>query len=147
MSVSVEDLQQRLAGKSLPGGSIIIEAHESAIVDDALRAEDVADGVAHPFWFIVTSLRCMGISVDQLCELAAQEDTDLLLFGRCDVEQDQPMLVGQSYSANAVISEVGSTTTRDGSRLDNIDVVVRIRDAGDTAVGSVTSRYLFKRGR
>ncbi|MGW0161689.1 hypothetical protein ACWDUN_20500 [Mycobacterium sp. NPDC003323] len=147
MTVSVEELQQRLVGKSLPGGSIVIESHEAAIGDDALRATDIADGVAHPFWFIVTSLRCMGISVDELCALAKQGDSDLLLFGQCDVEQDQPMLVGHRYSADAVISEVGSTTTRDGSRLDNIDVMVRIRDASQLAVGSVTSRYLFKRGR
>ncbi|WP_395307997.1 hypothetical protein V4U86_21820 [Mycobacterium sp. AMU20-3851] len=147
MTVSVEELQQQLSGKSLPGGSIVIEAHEAAIVDDALRANDVADGVAHPFWFIVTSLRCMGISVEELCALAVQGDSDLLLFGQCEVEQDQPMLVGQRYSADAVISAVGSTTTRDGSRLDNIDVVVSIRDASRLAVGSVMSRYLFKRGR
>ena len=93
MTVSVEELQQRLVGKSLPGGSIVIESHEAAIGDDALRATDIADGVAHPFWFIVTSLRCMGISVDELCALAKQGDSDLLLFGQCDVEQDQPMLV------------------------------------------------------
>lgn len=147
MSISVEELTQRLAGKALPGGSIVVEPHESAIVDDALRADDNAEGLAHPFWFIVTSLRCMGISVDELCALAAQEDGDVLLFGQCDVVQRQPMLVGSSYTAAASIAAVGSTTTRDGSRLDNVDVAVHIHDDAATSVGTVTSRYLFKRGR
>ena len=145
MSVSIDILKDQLTGKVLPGGSIVIEPHEAAIVDDALRATDAADGIAHPFWFIVTSLRCMGISVDELCELATKSESDLLLFGRCDVAQQHPMLVGNSYTATAFISEVGSTTTRDGSRLDHIDVIVTITDAAEIAVGSVTSRYLFKR--
>ncbi|OBF37447.1 hypothetical protein A5719_21780 [Mycolicibacterium peregrinum] len=147
MSISVEELTERLSDKRLPGGSIVIEAHEAAIVDDALRANDFADGVAHPFWFIVTSLRCMGISVDELCALADQQESDLLLFGNCEVDQESPMRVGQSYRAEASIGRVGSKTTRDGSRLDSVDVVVSIRDAADSAVGTVTSTYLFKRGR
>ncbi|MGB3324255.1 MAG: hypothetical protein WBB05_16765 [Mycolicibacterium fortuitum] len=147
MSVSVEELTQRLTGKVLPGGSIVVEAHESAIVDDALRAGDSAEDLAHPFWFIVTSLRCMGISVDELCALAAQEDGDVLLFGQCDVVQHRPMLVGGTYDAAASISAVGSTTTRDGSRLDSVDVTVHIQDEGAASVGTVTSRYLFKRRR
>lgn len=146
MSISVQTLQDQLTGTSLPGGTIVIEAHEAAIIDRALRASDAAAGVAHPFWFIVTSLRCMGISVDQLCELAGKTDTDLLLFGRCEITQQQPLRVGATYNATAEVGEVGSKTTRDGSRLDHIDVIVTILDAAGTKVGAVTSRYLFKRG-
>lgn len=146
MSVDIAVLTDQLSGKVLPGGSIVIEPHEAAIVDDALRATDAAEGLAHPFWLIATSLRCMGISVDELCELAAKSESDLLLFGRCDIAQQYPMRVGNRYTATAVIDEVGSKTTRDGSRLDHIDVIVTIADATEVVVGSVTSRYLFKRG-
>ncbi len=146
MTITVDVLKERLTGKALPGGSILIEAHEAAIIDDALRATDTAAGIAHPFWFIAASLRCMGISVDQLCELAGKSESDLLLFGRCDVEQQQPLLVGSAYTATASIADVGSKTTRDGSRLDHLDVIVTISDAAGDVAGSVTSRYLFKRG-
>lgn len=97
-------------------------------------------------WFIVASLRCMGISVAELCNLAHQEASDTLLFGTCTVVQDQPLLVGAKYDASATITGVDSRTAGDGSRLDSIRIAVSLFSTAGDLAGSVTSEYLFKRG-
>jgi len=144
MTISIDDLRADLSGRVLPGGSIVIEPHESAVADGALRANDDPHGVAHPLWFVIASLRGMGISVDDLCALAGQEPGDTLLFGSCEVVQDVPPEPGQGYVTTARVGEVGSRTIRDGSRLDSIEVVVELFH-DQTPVGVVTSVYLFKR--
>ncbi|MDI6909232.1 hypothetical protein [Nocardioides sp.] len=157
MTVSIDKLQT-LEGHVLPGGRITIEPHESFIGEEALRAEPGAHGGVHPAWFVIASLRCMGISVDELCALAFQEEGDVLLFGNCRVEQHQPLREGVTYLASAHIGEVSSRTTRDGARLDSVEVIVRLRvqepsgrDVGASAevearAGEIVSTYLFKRG-
>lgn len=145
MTITTESLVEALSDRQLPGGEITIESYEAVLLDEALRARPDPDGVAHPTWFVITSLRCMGISVEELCVLARQGPDDVLLFGSCAVDQKRPMRVGTGYRTTARIGEVGSRTTRDGARLDSIEVVVAV--AGDDGpVGTVTSVYLFKRG-
>jgi hypothetical protein len=146
VTITVDALRKDLQGRELPGGEIVVEAHESAIGDEALRASPDLDGVAHPYWFIVASLRCMGISVDELCSLARQSEHDTLLFGECEVVQDRPLRVGGRYLSHARIADVASRVTRDGSRLDSLVVVVDLHDTDQAAVGTITSTYLFKRG-
>lgn len=161
MTVTVSVLQQDLEGRSLPGGRVLIDAHESFIADAALRAEpDLgAPDAAHPVWFVIASLRGLGVSVEELCVLAHQEEGDTLLLGRCRVDQRRTLRTGQAYLVGAQIRQVGSRRTRDGARLDSVEVVVRLREespddaepadglgAGvDAEVGTVTTTYLFKR--
>ncbi|MCM3921791.1 hypothetical protein ND748_08965 [Frankia sp. AiPs1] len=147
MTIGVETMRKALSDLRLPAGEIVIESYEAAIGDAALRATDSDPGVAHPAWFVIASLRGMGISVDQLCELAGQLPGDTLLFGSCEVVQDEPLRVGGRYVTQARIGDVGSRTTGDGSRLDHIEVIVEIAALpGSARAGEVTSRYLFKRG-
>ncbi|MFI5426644.1 hypothetical protein [Aeromicrobium sp. UC242_57] len=143
--ITIDALRERGEGRVLPGGTIDVLPHEAAIGDLALRAEDEDDGIAHPLWFVIASLRCMGITVEQLCALARQAEGDTLLFGSCEVVQEAPMLVGGTYTSDASIGDVGTRTIRDGSRLDSVEVVVELRDEVQK-VGRVASTYLFKRG-
>lgn len=145
MTISIEDLRADLSGRQLPGGDLTIERYESAIADGALRVSDEGSDQAHPLWFVIASLRGMGISVEDLCGLARQAKGDTLLFGSCEVVQDVPLVPGQHYVTTARVGDVGSRTTRDGSRLDSVEVNVDIAD-DQTPVGSVTSVYLFLRG-
>ena len=64
MAPGIEELKAALEGRQLPGGSIGIERHESLIADYAPRADDGDRELAHPIWFVIASLRGMGISVD-----------------------------------------------------------------------------------
>jgi hypothetical protein len=141
---TVEQLRADLLGKRLPGGSFHLERHESSIADHAVLATDGGDS-AHPIWFVIASLRGMGITVDELCGLCRQEDGDTLLFGGVEVWQELPLAVGGEYETEAEITAVDRRTTRSGYDLDA--VTVRVRLCGESEVhGEVTSVYLFKRG-
>jgi hypothetical protein len=147
MTVTIDTLEL-LQGKVLPGSEIVIEPHEAFIADDALRSISGPPEIAHPIWFVMASLRCMGITVEDLCELAHQGPDDVLLIGNCRVEQHEPLTTGVPYRTTAEIGQVGTRTTRDGSRLDSVDIVVRLikeSDPNSTVVGEVVSTYLFKR--
>lgn len=147
MTVPVDTLEL-LQGKALPGGEIVIAPHEAFIADDALRSTSGPPEIAHPVWFVMASLRCMGITVEDLCELAHQGPDDVLLIGNCRVEQHEPLACATPYRTTAEIGQVGSRTMRDGSRLDSVDVVVRLikeSDPGGAPVGEIISTYLFKR--
>lgn len=145
MSISVDELR-KLKGTPLPGGDLVIEAYENAILEHAVRSPQADAAYAHPLWFVVISLRCLGISVDELCDMAGKTDNDTLLFGNCAITQRSPLAVGGRYHAKPVVSGVGSRTTRDNARLDHLDIRMDIvTDAGDVS-GTVTSTYLFKRG-
>jgi len=158
VTATIDELADRLSQRSLPGGRVTIEPHEAAIADVALRAV-VDPQTAHPVWFVIASLRGMGITVDELCVLAEQKDHDALLFGSCEIRQIAPLRVGATYTTTAAIEGVTSRTTRDGYRLDSLQVRVVLTEAtpdsprqGKTAeptgtpVGEVVSVYLFKRG-
>ncbi|MFI8975233.1 hypothetical protein ACIGO9_20270 [Nocardia asteroides] len=145
MTMTVEELQ-KLDGTRFPGGELIIEPHEDAILQQAIRTSKAEPGIAHPMWFVVISVRCLGISVTELCDLAAKAEDDTLLFGRCEIEQNAPLGVGARYRAEAFIAGTDSRTTRDGSRLDSLDVRMEIFDESGEYAGAVTSVYLFKRG-
>jgi hypothetical protein len=137
-----------LRGRRLPGGELTIEPRESLIADEALHAaaSESDTGIAHPVWFVIASLRGLGISVDELCELAGKRDRDTLLYGSVELEQTRPLLVGGTYRTTAEIVDVARKTTRDGSTLDSVVVFVEVHDEIGEPCGSVTGTYLFKRG-
>jgi len=138
----------RLRGRELPGGTLRIEGYQSAILDRALHAPAPPPGEEHlasPVWLVVASLRGMGITVDELCELAEKRAGDTLLFGGVDIAQTGDLPVDADYRTTAVITDVGSRTMRDGSTLDSVVVLVSVLGPDDSERGSVTSTYLFKR--
>jgi hypothetical protein len=134
-----------LEGRRLPGGSLTIEPHEATILDRVVAAPAEAGEVAHPVWFVIISLRCLGISIDELCALAAKGPADTLMVGEIELEPVAPLLVGRSYRTEVGIASVSRRSTRDGSILDTLGVRVEVRGP-DGPCGTVTSTYLFKRG-
>lgn len=141
----IDELRSALAGRELPGASFRLEHYESAIADHALLAPDCDRDVPHPLWFIVASLRGMGITVGELCDLALKTTNDTLLLGTVEVTQDRPLRPAADYLATARIGKVTRRTTRDGSILDSVVVVVRLYGDDGLQSGTVTSTYLFKR--
>lgn len=143
--ITLDTLREELAGRHLPGGGIDISDYENVIATRALRGVVGQREFAHPIWFIICSLRGMGITVDELCGLAHAGPGDTLLYGEVAVEQELPLRVGGSYRVEAAITDVGRSTMRDGTTLDK--VTVRTELFGDsTRYGAVSSTYLFKRG-
>jgi hypothetical protein len=142
---ALEDLQTALDGRALPGGAVRIDRYESLIADHALRAPDRDDDLAHPLWFVIASLRGMGITVDELGDLAAKRPGDTLLLGEVTVTHDRPLLVGATYQTTAQVDQVGRHRTRTGRTLDQVVVTVRVQDDSGQSYGTVTSTYLFLR--
>jgi hypothetical protein len=143
---AIEDLQSALDGRILPGGSLHIARYESAIADHALRSPDRGDDIAHPSWLVIASLRGMGISITELCDLAVMGPADTLLFGEVAVAHDRPLQVGRTYWTTARIDRIERHQTRHGSVLDSLGVTVRVEDRNQHRHGTVTSTYLFMRG-
>ncbi len=143
---AIDELRAELAGRVLPGSSLCIERHESLIADHALRAPDQDEISVHPLWLVIASLRSMGITVGDLCDLARAGADDTLLFGGVTVTHDRPLAVGTTYRTEAEIGTVDRHETRSGKVLDSLEVTVRIQDSGRRPHGTVTSTYLFMRG-
>lgn len=147
MTITLDELED-LTGRELPGDRLTIEPYEARIADHALLAdglESAGDPAAHPLWYVILSLRGMGITVDELCEMAGMREGDTLLLGECEIDQRAPLLAGTTYRTTAEVTRVGRRATRDGAMLDSVEIVVRFLD--DTGeLGSVTSIYLFRRG-
>ena len=146
MSISIHQLKGELEGVQLPGASLDVGPLESHAVDRAVRAAPLGAGSAHPIWFVIASLRGMGISVDELGEMAHQGQEDILLFGGVEILQESALTVGSNLRVTSEISQVERTTTRDGSALDSVVISNRLTSDGGAVLGTVTCTYLFKRG-
>ena len=142
---AIEDLRAALDGRALPGGTLRIDRHESLIADHALRAPDRDDDLAHPLWFVIASLRGLGITVDELGDLAAKRKGDTLLLGAVTVTHDRPLPVGATYHTRAQVDQVDRQQTRAGRTLDRVVVTVLVQDESGQRYGTVTSTYLFLR--
>ncbi|SDU79271.1 FAS1-like dehydratase domain-containing protein [Gordonia westfalica] len=146
----IAKLKQSLDGRELPGSTITIEPYQSVLADYALEAGTDDSGDAHPLWGLVLSLRGMGITVDELCALAAQRPQDVLLFGNCEVVQHRPLRVGATIEVTATIEPVSRKETRHGGHLDFVTVRTAFHDRdGSSAgpVGEVVNGFIFKRGK
>ena len=129
----------------LPGSPLTISALESRVIDETARDPHNDSDLAHPIWFVIASLRGMGISVDELCVLAHKGDNDTLLFGGVEVVQEQPLLVGRTLTVSAEIVQVERKSTRDGGAMDSLTILNTVADSSGDLVGTVTCTYLFKR--
>ncbi|CAB4846926.1 unannotated protein [freshwater metagenome] len=140
----LDDLRQ-LAGRVLPGGSLRIAPYEVAIADDALESPHREGGRPHPIWLVIASLRGLGITVDELCELARKSPQDTLLIGDVEISHRAPLSSGTEYLTTARIGAVDRRETRDGGVLDTLVVIVDVLDDTRATMGQVTSTYLVKR--
>lgn len=147
MTTTFEELKRELEGLTLPGSPLTISPLESRAIDETARDPQTDSNLAHPIWFVIASLRGMGISVDQLCALARKESDDTLLFGGVEIVQERALEVGRTLNVSAEIVHVARRVTRDGANLDSLTVLNTVAARDGSLVGTVTCTYLFKRGR
>lgn len=145
--ISLEDLQRDLDGRELPGGETTIEPYESALADHALLAPDQSADAAHPVWSVMLALRGMGISVDELCALAAKREQDTLMIGDCTLTLLSAIPVGRRLRTSAVVGPIARKESRSGAVLDFVPVRVAILDSlSGQELAVVTNGYVIKRG-
>jgi hypothetical protein len=143
--IELDALRAELDGRELPGAELTVERYESALADYALLASP--GEAAHPLWLLILAMRGMGISVDELCELAGKGPDDTLLFGNCEITAHRPLTVDRRYRMAAVAGPVNRKTSRGGGSLDFVPVRVTVHDAErGEEVGVVCNNFIFKRG-
>jgi hypothetical protein len=147
MIPSIADLQERLVGHALPGGTFVVEDYERWLSHDALQAPPLPEGVLHPAWIVLGALRGMGISLDDLIELAGATPEDGVVFGETDYEQHAPLRSDTEYTVRGAVTSV---TRREGRRAGAFDVLVielNIEQA-DGALAAVSRQsFIFFRER
>jgi hypothetical protein len=147
MIPSIADLEQRLVGHALPGGTFVVEDYERWLSHDAMQAPELPDGVLHPAWIVLGALRGMGITIDDLIELAAATPDDGVVFGETDYEQHAVLRSDTEYT---VRGGVKSVTRRDGKRAGAFDVVVIelvIEDRAGVVAAVSRQSFIFFRQR
>ena len=90
-----------------------------------MQAPPLPAGVLHPAWIVLGALRGMGITLDELIELAGATPDDGVVFGETDYEQHDLLRSDTPY---AVRGAVTSVTRREGKRAGAFDVVVARAD-------------------
>jgi len=144
---SVADLEQRLVGHTFPGGTFVVEDYERWLSHDALQSVPLPDGVLHPVWIVLGALRGMGITIDDLIELAAASPDDGVVFGETDYEQHALLRSATEYTVRGGITSV---TRRKGKSAGVFDVVViELTIVGaDGAIAAISRQsFIFFRDR
>lgn len=116
----VTRLERQVVGHRLPGGSFEIAEYERWLGHDAMLAPSLPPGLLHPVWILLGALRGMGVSTEELIELAEGAPDDGVLFGETTLEQHIPLQAGLRY---AVTGQVTGLTRRTGRRAGIMDLL------------------------
>lgn len=136
-------LSQRLCGHRLPGGHYEISTHAAAAVA-RLTGWDGPD--PHPVFASIASLRALGVSIEQLCELCEFRLEDGPMLGEFAVDFHGELLQGVPYRTEAhIVSFDRRHSTRVGV-LDRLRFVVQIQLPDGTPVAEARYLWLLPRG-
>jgi hypothetical protein len=147
MIPSIADLERRLVGHAFPGGPLVVEDYERWLSHDAMQAPPLPAGVLHPAWIVMGALRGMGVTLEELIELAGATPEGGVVFGETDYEQHAPL---RSDSPYTVRGGVASVTRREGRRAGTFDVLVielTIEDGDGAPVAVSRQSFIFFRER
>jgi hypothetical protein len=139
----LEELRRRLVGHRFPGGSFRVAEYERWLSHDAMQAGDLAPPALHPVWILLGALRGMGISIEELIELAGATPEDGVVFGETSVDQLRPLQRDVEYAVSGGIVDVQRKRGRRGV-FDLVRFELRIDDGAEpVAVNSQT--FVFPR--
>ena len=147
-----DSLRERIVGYELPGGTFDVAEYERWLSHDALKSPRLGAGILHPVWILVGALRGMGISTEQLLEVAGARTDDGVLFGETTLRQSRPLLADTTYQ---VEGEITSLTRRQGQRAGVMDLMVFVLrildpqdgDPADRVIAEASQTYILMRGQ
>lgn len=116
----IDDLRARLVGHEFPGGVFRVAAYERWLSHDAMHAPRLPDGVLHPVWILLGALRGMGVTIDDLTELAEVGPGDSTVFGETVFEQAEPLRTDVEYRVRGGIRDLAR---REGRRAGTMDLM------------------------
>lgn len=134
----IDALAQRLRGHRLPGGHYEITADVAAAVA-RLSGWDAPQ--AHPVFASIASLRALGVSIEQLCELCEFRLDDGPMLGEFAATFHRELQQGVTYRTEATIVSLDRRHSPRAGVLDRLRFEVRIGLADGTP--AVDVRYLW----
>jgi hypothetical protein len=138
-----EELRRRLVGHRFPGGSFRVAEYERWLSHDAMQAGDLQPPVLHPVWILLGALRGMGITIEELIELADATPEDGVVFGETTLDQRRPLERDVDYAVRGEIVDVQRKQGRRGP-FDLVTFELQLDDAtGPVAVNRQT--FVFPR--
>lgn len=141
----VTELQRRVVGHRLPGGSFEIADYERWLGHDAMLAPPLPDGLLHPVWILLGALRGMGVDTEELVGLVEARPTDGVLFGETALEQHIPLRAGRSYAVTGEVTDLTRRTGRRAGTMDLLTFTLSITDPDGALAAVSTQTFIIMR--
>lgn len=140
------DLERRLTGHAFPGGTFVVEEYERWLAQDAMQAVVPVAPLLHPVWVVLGALRGMGVTIDELMELADARPTDGVVFGETELRQVTPLRADASYRVRGGVTSIVRRTGKRAGVFDALTFELEILDP-DGALAAVSSQtFIIRRG-
>jgi hypothetical protein len=135
---------ESLPGTPLPEGTFTITEVDERRVLDVIGGAPTADGAAHPLWAYIAAQRGIGISVADICGLAAFNVNDGPMLGSSHLEYHGPIRIGVPYR---VTGEVLGIERKHGTIgvFDLLEFREDLLAEDGSLVASSTSIYILPR--
>lgn len=141
--MTVEELEA-LVGTTFAGGAHTIEPYEHWLGCDAMATAPRGD-VAHPMFAYIAGLTDMGLSLEELFQLAGSSSDDGVLFGQTAIEVHTPLRVGATY---AVSGEITAVARKSGQQTGTFDIVtfrLELTSHDGVVAAATTNSFIFPR--
>lgn len=142
---SEDELRRRLVGHRFPGGTFRVESYERWLSHDAMQTSEIAAPVLHPVWVLLGALRGMGMTIDDLIELAGARNDEGVVFGETVLEAGRPLVSDETYVVHGAITELKRRESRRAGVIDLITFRLQIDDSDGAQVAASTQTFVFPR--
>ena len=139
-------LRHELIGRQFPAGTFTIKPHESWLTCDAILSPPLPDGLAHPMYAYYAALGGMGLTIEQLFEIAHSSADDGPMFGEGGVEIHRPLQVGETFTIRGGIEDVVRKSGRSGT-FDIVSFRLDLIDQEGSVAAVSTNSFIFPRRR
>jgi hypothetical protein len=142
---SEDELKRRLVGRRFPGGTFRVESYERWLSHDAMQASGIDAPLLHPVWVLLGALRGMGMTIDDLIELAGSTADEGVVFGETILEQTRPLASNETYLVHGSITDLKRRESRRAGVIDLLTFRLQIDDELGAQVAASTQTFIFPR--
>ena len=144
MFPDIDTLAARLRGHRLPGGEYRISIAESRQV---ARLSGFEASQPHPVFSSVVTLKALGVSIEQLCDLCEFRLEDGPMLGEFTTRFFQPLEQDVRYTTNATIGSIDRAHSARAGVLDRLRFAVHICLPNGAVAAEVRYLWLLPRGK
>jgi hypothetical protein len=139
------ELERRLSGHTFPGGTFVVEEYERWLAQDAMQAVAPAAPLLHPVWIVLGALRGMGVTTDELMELADARPTDGVLFGETELHQHQVLRAGANYRVRGGVKSIVRRTGKRAGVFDTLTFELELLDEQGALAAVSSQTFIIRR--